>query len=46
MATIHSKNSPVSSFWNDAVLKEEKQNLVNALITAVNKNLPNNASLG
>ncbi len=43
--TVHSKNSPVSSFLNDAVLKEEKQNLVNELITEVNKNLPNNTGV-
>lgn len=43
--TIHSKNSPVSSFLNDSVLKEEKQNLINALITEVNKNLPNNTGV-
>ncbi|GAA5252068.1 hypothetical protein [Candidatus Rickettsia kedanie] len=42
--TIHSKNSPVSSFLHDAVLKEEKQNLVNELITEANKNLPDYAS--
>ncbi len=43
--TIHSKNSPVSSFLNDTVLKEEKQNLVNELITEANKNLPDSTKV-
>ncbi|WP_121543673.1 hypothetical protein [Candidatus Rickettsia colombianensi] len=43
--TIHSKNSLVSSFLNDAVLKEEKQNLVNELITEANKNPPDSTKV-